>query len=143
MMTIRQLSIFIENQSGTLQKVLELMKQSRIQIIACTIADTAEYGIFRIICGEPDRACKELKEAGVAVAISDVFAIEMSNQPGGAADVVSRFSEAGVGITYMYAFLLDGRGILVFRTSQEELAREVITRCGLRVLSAQDLPLQI
>ena len=142
-MTIRQLSIFIENQSGTLQKVLELMKQSRIQIIACTIADTAEYGIFRIICGEPDRACKELKEAGVAVAISDVFAIEMSNQPGGAADVVSRFSEAGVGITYMYAFLLDGRGILVFRTSQEELAREVITRCGLRVLSAQDLPLQI
>ena len=143
MMTIRQLSIFIENQSGTLQKVLELMKQSRIQIIACTIADTAEYGIFRIICAEADRACKELKEAGVAVAISDVFAIEMSNQPGGAADVVSRFSEAGVGITYMYAFLLDGRGILVFRTSQEELAREVITRCGLRVLSAQDLPLQI
>ena len=49
-MTIRQLSIFIENQSGTLQKVLELVKQSRIQIIACTIADTAEYGIFRIIC---------------------------------------------------------------------------------------------
>ena len=142
-MTIRQLSIFLENQSGTLQKVLELIKQLRIQIIACTIADTAEYGIFRIICSEPDRACSELKEAGVAVAISDVFAIEMSNQPGGAADVVSRFSEAGVGITYMYAFLLDGRGILVFRTSQEELAREVITRCGLRVLSAQDLPLQI
>ena len=64
----------------------------------------------------------------------------MSNQPGGAADVVSHFSEAGVGITYMYAFLLDGRGILVFRTNQEELAREVVTRCGLRVLSADDLP---
>ena len=76
-MTIRQLSIFIENQSGTLQKVLELMKQSRIQIIACTIADTAEYGIFRLICSEPERACSELKAAGVAVAISDVFAIGM------------------------------------------------------------------
>ncbi|MBQ6244549.1 MAG: amino acid-binding protein [Bacteroidales bacterium] len=140
-MTIRQLSIFLENQAGTLQKVLELIKQAHIQIIACTIADTAEYGIFRIICREPDRACRELKEAGVAVAISDVFAVEMSNQPGGAADVVSHFSEAGVGITYMYAFLLDGRGILVFRTNQEELAREVVTRCGLRVLSADDLPL--
>ena len=78
-MTIRQLSIFLENQAGTLQKVLELIKQLRIQIIACTIADTAEYGIFRIICSEPDRACSQLKEAGVAVAISEVFAIEMNN----------------------------------------------------------------
>ena len=94
-MTIRQLSIFIENQSGTLQKVLELIKQLRIQIIACTIADTAEYGIFRIICSEPDRACRELKAVGVAVAISDVFAVELDNQPGGAADVVGRFSGAG------------------------------------------------
>ena len=83
-MTIPQLSIFIENRSGTLIKVLELMKQSRIQMIACTIADTAEYGIFRIICSEPERACRELKEAGVAVALSDVFAIELDDQPGGA-----------------------------------------------------------
>ena len=141
-MTIRQLSVFIENQSGTLQKVLELMKQSRIQIIACTIADTAEYGIFRIICSEPDRACRELKAAGVAVAISDVFAIELDNQPGGAADVVSLFSGAGVGITYMYAFLLDGRGILIFRTGQEAQAQDVIESHGLHAVSADDLPLQ-
>ncbi len=139
-MTIRQLSIFIENQSGTVQKVLELMKQSRIQIMACTIADTAEYGIFRIICSEPDRACRELKEAGVAVAISDVFAIELDNQPGGAADVVAIFSEAGIGITYMYAFLLDGRGIMIFRTDKEAEAQDVIRRAGLRVVTERDLP---
>jgi ACT domain-containing protein len=142
-MTIRQLSIFLENQAGTLQKVLELIKQLRIQIIACTIADTAEYGIFRIICSEPDRACSELKEAGVAVAISEVFAIEMNNQPGGAADVVGLFSEAGVGITYMYAFVLDGRGILIFRTDQVGAAQEVILRSGLKALAAADLPLQV
>lgn len=141
-MTIRQLSIFLENQAGTLQKVLELIKQLRIQIIACTIADTAEYGIFRIICSEPDRACSQLKEAGVAVAISEVFAIEMNNQPGGAADVVGLFSGAGVGITYMYAFVMDGRGILIFRTDQKETAQEVIRRSGLRALAASDLPLQ-
>ena len=140
-MRIKQLSIFIENQSGTLIKVLELLKQYSIQMIACTIADTAEYGIFRIICSEPDRACAALKEAGVAVAISEVFAIEMTDRPGGAADAVKAFSNAGIEITYMYAFLLDGRGILVFRTNQEELEREVVTRCGLRVLSAEDLPL--
>lgn len=142
-MTIRQLSIFIENQSGTLQKVLELMKKSRIQIIACTIADTAEYGIFRIICSEPDRACSELKQAGVAVAISDVFAIELDNQPGGAADVVGIFSEAGIGITYMYAFLLNGRGIMIFRTDQADAAREAIVRGGLHCLAEADLPTHI
>ena len=139
-MTIRQLSIFIENQSGTLQKVLELIKQLRIQIIACTIADTAEYGLFRLICSEPDRVCAELKQYGVAVAISEVFAIEMNNQPGGAADVVGIISGAGVSITYMYAFLLDGRGILVFRTDQVEAAEAAISGHGLRSLSENDLP---
>ena len=139
-MTIPQLSIFIENSSGTLIKVLELIKQSHIQMIACTIADTAEYGIFRIICSEPDRAYTELKAAGVAVALSEVFALELDNQPGGAADVVHIFSDASIGITYMYAFLIDGRGILVFRTDQADKAREVIEKGGLRCLTEKDLP---
>ena len=138
-MTIPQLSIFIENSSGTLIKVLELIKQSHIQMIACTIADTAEYGIFRIICSEPDRAYTELKAAGVAVALSEVFALELDNQPGGAADVVRIFSDASIGITYMYAFLYKGNGILVFRTDQEQEAREVISANGLHYLMAEDL----
>jgi len=138
-MTIRQLSIFIENQSGTLLKVLERLKEARIQMIACTIADTAEYGIFRIICSEPERACRELREAGIAVAISEVFAIEMNNQPGGAADVVRFISDAGIGITYMYAFLYDGRGILVFRTDQTEQVRAVIEANKLHVLQETEL----
>lgn len=138
-MTISQLSIFIENRTGTLLKVLELMKQSQIQMIACTIAETAEYGIFRIICSEPQRACAELKQAGVAVAISDVFALELDDQPGGAADVVRFLGEAGVDITYMYAFLLDGRGILVFRTDEAELARKVIAGNRLPYITEKDL----
>ena len=137
-MRIKQLSIFIENQSGTLIKVLELLKKSRIQMIACTIADTAEYGIFRIICSEPDRACAELKEAGVAVAISEVFAIEMDDRPGGAADAVKAFSEAGISITYMYAFLLDGKGIMIIRTDETEKARELIKTQGLPYLCEKD-----
>ena len=138
-MTIPQLSIFIENRSGTLIKVLELIKQSHIQMIACTIADTAEYGIFRIICSEPDRAYTELKAAGVAVALSEVFALELDNQPGGADDVVRIFSDASIGITYMYAFLYKGNGILVFRTDQEQETREVISANGLHYLTAEDL----
>ena len=140
-MTIRQLSIFIENQSGTLQKVLELIRKSGIQIIACTIADTAEYGLFRVICSEPERACRELKAVDVAVTISEVYAIELDNQPGGAADVVAYFSQAGIGITYMYAFLLDGRGIMIFKPSRVVEAEAVIRANNLHCLSEKDLPL--
>ena len=138
-MTISQLSIFIEHRTGTLLKVLDLMKQSKIQMIACTIAETAEYGIFRIICSEPQRACAELKQAGLAVAISDVFALELDNQPGGAANVVRFLGDAGVDITYMYAFLLGGRGILVFRTDEADLARKVIADNKLPYITETEL----
>jgi hypothetical protein len=131
-MTINQLSIFIENRSGTLIKVLEALKDAKIQIIASTIADTAEYGIYRLICSEPTRACECLKQAGVAVALSDVFAIELDNEPGRAADAVQAFSKAGISITYMYSFLLRGKGILVFRTDNNEHAAQVIEQDNLR-----------
>ena len=138
-MAIPQLSIFIENRSGTLIKVLELMKQSRIQMIACTIADTAEYGIYRLICSEPARAYQELKNAGVAVALSDVFALELDNEPGCAADAIRAISDAGIGITYMYTFLLNGKGILIFRTEDTEKARETIILNNLKFIAEKDL----
>ena len=122
-MTIHQLSIFIENRAGTLVKVLKLLKQANIQIIASTIADTAEYGIYRLICSEPMRAYKELQEAGVAVALSDVFAIELDNLPGRAADAIEVFSDANIAITYMYSFTFNGKGILIFRTDDAEQAQ--------------------
>ena len=138
-MTINQLSIFIENRSGTLIKVLEVLKQSDIQIVASTIADTAEYGIYRLICSEPLRAYEELKKAGIAVALSDVFALELDNQPGRAADAIETFSAAGIGIVYMYSFLLNGKGILIFRTDNAELARETITKNNLKFIAEDAL----
>ena len=138
-MPIHQLSIFIENRSGTLIKVLEVLKQSGIQIIASTIADTAEYGIYRLICSEPQRAFEELKKAGVAVALSDVFAIELDNQPGRAADAIEIFSKADISIAYMYSFMLDGKGILIFRTDNAEQARETIIQNGLKVIAEEQL----
>lgn len=138
-MTINQLSIFIENRAGTLIKVLDILKQSNIQIVASTIADTAEYGIYRLICSEPSRAYQELKDAGVAVALSDVFALELDNEPGCAADAIRAISDAGIGITYMYTFLLNGKGILIFRTEETEKARETIILNNLKFIAEKDL----
>lgn len=138
-MTIHQLSIFIENRSGTLVKVLNVLKEAQIQIIASTIADTAEYGIYRLICSEPMRAYEELKKASVAVALSDVFAIELDNQPGRAAEAIDAFSKADISITYMYSFMLGGNGILIFRTDNTEGARETIILNNLKFISEKHL----
>ena len=136
-MTIHQLSVFVENKSGTLLQVLELFKEAGIQLIASTISDTVEYGIYRIICSEPRRAYDTLKQAGISVSMSEVFAITLDNTPGQAA--VRRFSDAGIGISYLYSFLLGGKGILVFRTDNNDLARNVILTHRMNFIDEQAL----
>lgn len=138
-MTVHQLSVFVENKSGTLLKILELLKEAGIQLIASTISDTVEYGIYRIICSEPERAYDTLKSAGIAANISDVFAIKLDNQPGRAAEAIRSFTDAGIGISYLYSFLLDGKGILVFRTDNTEKTRKVILNDGLNFVEEKDL----
>ncbi len=125
-MTIHQISIFIENKSGTLIKVLRQLKEAKIQIVASTIADTTDYGIYRIICSEPLRAVKMLQESGIQANISDVFALKLDNKPGCAAYALEIIHNAGISISYLYSFLLDGRGILIFRTNQPDLTKETI-----------------
>lgn len=138
-MTIHQLSVFLENKKGTLLNVLNVLKETGIQIVASTIADTQEYGIYRIICSDSSRAYLLLKEAGVSVTLSDVFAVELDNRPGCAADALSIFADANINLNYMYSFLLDGKGILVFRTNDTEKARELIILNQMRFVSEVDL----
>lgn len=138
-MTIHQISVFIENKTGTLLKVLELLKEAHIQLVASTIADTVEYGIYRIICSNPSRAYHVLKEAGLAVTLSDVFAITLDDEPGRAADAIRLFREAGIGISYMYSFLLYGKGILVFRTDDTALTQETIILNNLTFITEKEL----
>ena len=138
-MTVHQISIFVENKSGTLLKVLELFKEAKIQLIASTISDTVEYGIYRIICSEPMRAFEVLKAAGISSNISEVFAITLDNQPGRAADAVKNISQAGVAISSLYSFLLGGKGILVFRTDDAERTKAVIAETGMASLDDKAL----
>ena len=123
---MKQLSIFIENKRGTLLTVLNVLKEAGIQIIASTISDTQDFGIYRIICDDPERAFIVLKEQGITATITDVFAIQLEDKPGEAARVLALFAEADISIAYMYSFLLSGKGILVFRSSDTERTKQVI-----------------
>ena len=138
-MTVHQISVFVENKSGTLVKVLYLFKEAGIQLIASTISDTVEYGIFRVICSEPMKAKEVLDAAGVSSSIADVFAVTLENYPGTAADAISFLSRAGIGISYLYSFMLSGKGILIFRTDDPAGTADVIRRQGMSVLDDDSL----
>lgn len=129
---MKQLSIFIENKSGTLLTVLNALKEAGIQIIASTISDTQDFGIYRIICDNPDQAISVLKEQGISATLTDVFAIQLDDKPGEAARVLAIFAQAGISIAYMYSFLLSGKGILIFRTTDTERTRQVIAEKSLQ-----------
>ena len=129
---MKQLSIFIENKRGTLLTVLNALKGAGIQIIASTISDTQDFGIYRIICDDPECAFVVLKEQGITATITDVFAIQLEDKPGEAARVLALFAEADISIAYMYSFLLSGKGILVFRTSDTDRTKQVIRDKGLQ-----------
>lgn len=136
--TVKQLSIFIENKSGTLIRVLELFSKARIQIIASTIADTQDYGIYRVLCSDPSNAYMILKENGINVQLADVMAIAIENEPGHAALAISELSKADINILYMYSFLWQGRGVLVMRTDESEKASDVIANKSMVLLSEND-----
>lgn len=138
-MTIHQLSVFIENKAGRLVKILNILKDGGIQIIASTVSDTVEYGLYRIICDKPSQAYRLLREHGISVTMNDVFALQIDNTPGQAAKLFEAFSTADVNISYMYSFLLKGKGIIVFRTGDTDKAREVISLNKMHFINEENL----
>ncbi|AGB28191.1 ACT domain-containing protein [Prevotella dentalis DSM 3688] len=136
---VNQISIFIQNKAGTLEKVLRLFKQSRIQLITTTVADTQDFGICRVICTEPQRACLVLKEAGITATLTQVQAISLDNTPGMAADALEIFAADEIEINYLYSFLLKNRGVLIFKTDNKERADRIISEHRLTALDDKDL----
>ncbi|MCQ2094359.1 MAG: amino acid-binding protein [Bacteroidaceae bacterium] len=138
-MTIQQLSVFVENKSGAMLNILNLLKVEGIQLLAVNIADTVEYGIFRIICSEPSKAYKLLQEAGISVTLTDVFAIELDDKVGELARVLEIFHNESISITYLYSFLLNGKGIMIFRTADSDRTREIVILNKLKFIAERDL----
>lgn len=122
-----QLSVFMENTSGALTAVLGTLKENNIQLHAISVADTADYGICRMICDNPQKAFKVLEQNGVAASLSEIIVLEMKDVPGSAADLIALFAKSGLSIAYLYSFHYEGRQALAFRTDDREKAKEIIT----------------
>lgn len=140
-MRISQISVFLENEAGRLANVAKILGGAEVNIRALSIADTADFGILRLIVDDPERAAAVLRGAGLTVSLTDVIAVEMPDRPGGLAQVLDALADARVNIEYMYAFVTQSAegAVVVFRVDQLDEAIGALIARGLRLLSGDDV----
>ena len=145
-MALKQISVFVPNETGSLEKLVNILAEAGVDMRAMSIADTQEFGIMRMIVKGNTKATTALREAGYLVNISYVTAVEIPDEPGGLAKVVSILASPGVHIEYTYAVMTrsHGKACVVFRVEDNEAAESILNRNGIATLShlvAEDAPL--
>jgi len=138
-MTVRQLSIFLENKSGRVTEVLDALGSEKIRIHAMTIADTSEFGILRMVTSDPDKSLNLLKNRGFSVNLTDVLAISTPAEAGRFAQILQCFSSEKISIEYMYAFSIGKTAYLILRTDDSNRALDVVAKNGLQLVTYDDL----
>jgi len=135
-MKIHQLSLFLENKPGRLIEPCRLLAGAGIDMRTLTLADTAQFGILRMIVSDWERARAMLKEAGFVVNTVEVVAVEVPDRPGGLAEVLEPFQGTDINIEYMYAFPTGtvDRAVLIFRFDKPDAAIAVLQQAGINVL---------
>jgi len=135
-MQIKQISIFLENNAGRLAEVTGVMAEAGVDIRAISIADTADFGILRVIVNKPDIAADALIKAGFTTRMTDVLAVEIEDVPGSLANVMKLFKDTGVNIEYLYASLESGGGkaIVIFKVEDVAHGLKIVKDHGLSTL---------
>ncbi len=119
---IKQLSIFLENRKGRLLEVTKALTDAAINISALALAESAEFGILRLVVNNPEKAKSVLSSAGFTLREQYVFAVEVPDEPGSFYKVVKVLSDADINIDYTYAFVGDSsKAVLIFKVPSEKL----------------------
>jgi hypothetical protein len=138
-MKAKQLSIFLENKSGRLTEVTEVLGKAGINLSAMSIADNSDFGILRCIVSDPDAAYKVLKEAHFAVKITDVIGFTCPNVSGSLAVVMKHLADKGVFIEYMYSFANGNVAHVVIRPTDLEACERILAEKKIDLIAANDL----
>jgi hypothetical protein len=140
-MRVKQISVFLENKSGRLARVTEILEENSINIRALSIADTTDFGILRLIVNNPDKAKDILKENDFTVSATEVIAVQVDDKPGGLGKVLKYLDDSGVNIEYLYAFIEKNASdaLVVFRVEQIDEAIKVLGEKGITILKGKDV----
>ena len=140
-MSIKQLSVFLENRPGKLFELTALLAEKGIDMRALSIAETTDFGIARLIVNDAYGAAQVLREGQFIAQFSDVLAFAVPDEPGGLHHLLGEFNAAQVNIEYMYAFLGGKRGqaYMIFRVTNTEIAEKALVERGLKSLTREEI----
>ena len=140
-MSIRQVSVFIENRKGALADALRALSDADIGLRALSIADTSDFGILRLITDNNRKAAYVLSEAGYICSATDIVAACADDKPGGMVSILSILSDAGIDVEYVYAFVAQTRhhAWVAMRVADNEAAERVLRGAGITLVSEDDV----
>jgi hypothetical protein len=139
-MSLKQVSIFIENKEGRLADVTRCLADGKIDIRALSLADTADFGMLRLIVNDHEMCTKILKERGFMVQETEVLAVEVEDAPGGLASVLDCLTQAKLNVEYMYASIerRKEKALVIFRVDDRPKAESVLQSCGIKLCGAEE-----
>jgi hypothetical protein len=140
-MNVEQISIFLENKSGRLAEVTSVLSEAGINIRALYLADTADFGILRLIVSDTEKARQVLKGNGFTVEKTRVVAIEVPDKPGGLSSILNIIKKEGINVEYMYAFVEKSgeNAIVIFRFDEFDKSINILRQAGVRILGGEEL----
>jgi hypothetical protein len=141
-MKLQQLSLFLENKPGQIKVPCRVLAKAGINILTLSLADTQQFGILRLIVKDWSGAKKALEAAGCIVNLTEVLALDVTDKPGGLADLLDLLDHARLDIEYMYAFTSGTRGrkaALIFRFADPDAAIKVLSKHDITILGAETL----
>ena len=140
-MTIKQLSVFVENKAGRLAVITSALAKAGVDIRAISVADTSDFGILRLIVDKPDTAVQALKDAGMTVSLTNVIGVCIDDVMGRFAKLTNVLNDNGVCIEYVYAFVSrqHGKAYIILRVDNEEKAIDALKTENVDFLTEQDV----
>ncbi len=140
-MAIKQITVFLENRSGRLLEITQLLADNKIDLRALNIAETTDYGLLRVIADDTDKALKVLKENGAIATTTDVLAVAVPNVSGGLNKLLQILANANVDVSYMYSIFghTDEKAYMIMQLSDADEVTELLECKGVTVASAEML----
>ncbi len=140
-MLVEQIAVFLENKSGRLAEITAILAENEINIRALSVADTADFGILRLIVDKVEKAKTVLRENGFTVGKTQVLAVEIEDKTGGLAKVLKSIKNAGINVEYMYAFVnkTGENAVLIFRFEKMGEAIDTLQRDNFTILTSEQI----
>lgn len=142
-MTIPQISVFLENKAGQLADITGILSDNQVNMRAINIAETADYGVLRLIVDDASRASSILLEQGFILTMTPVVGVAVPDTPGGLSKVLGVISAAGIDVEYMYSVFgqKEGQACMIFRVADTDGLAAVFDKNGIAMIGGEDLGL--